>query len=81
MHALQNKRINTKRYLRKGQRQQSAEEKKKGEGEEKRRKRGRGEREISVRFSRTRVCARIPTAILFFCCHKCHTMGENSIEK
>ena len=58
MHALQNKRINTKRYLRKGQRQQSAEEKKKGEGEEKRRKRGRGEREISVRFSRTRVCAR-----------------------
>ena len=23
--------------------------------------------------SRTRVCARLPTAMLFFCCHKCHT--------
>ena len=54
--------INTKRYLRKGRRQQSAEEKRKVE--EKRRKRGRGKGEgegkgeISVRFSRTRVCAR-----------------------
>jgi hypothetical protein len=83
---LQNKHINTKRYLRKGRRQQSAEEKRKVE--EKRRKRGRGRRgkgegkgkgkgEISVRFSRARMCARIPTAILFFYCHKCHTQGEN----
>ncbi len=85
MHALQNKRINTKRYLRKGQRQQSAEEKKKGEGEEKRRKRGRGEREISVRFSRTRVCAR---AFQPQCCfllsqvsHRGRKIGVNSIEK
>ena len=22
---------------------------------------------------RTRMCARLPTAMLFFCCHKCHT--------
>ena len=48
MHALQNKRINTKRYLRKGQRQQSAEEKKKGEGEEKRRE--ESEEEEKERF-------------------------------
>ena len=75
------KHINTKRYLRKGRRQQSAEEKRKED--EKRRKLGRGRRgngegEISVRYlSRPRICARIPTAMLFFCCHKCHTQGEN----
>ena len=26
--------------------------------------------------SRTRVCARLPTAMLIFCCHKCHTRGN-----
>ena len=27
-------------------------------------------------FSRTRVRARLPTAMLIFCCHKCHTRGK-----
>ena len=33
---------------------------------------------LRTRASRTDVCtyARIPTAMLFFCCHKCHTKGE-----
>ena len=26
---------------------------------------------------RTRMCARFPTAMLIFCCHKCHTWREN----
>ena len=46
MHALQNKRINTKRYLRKGQRQQSAEEKRK----EKEKRREESEEEEKERF-------------------------------
>ena len=28
------------------------------------------------RFSRARVGAHVPTAIVFFCCHKCHTEGK-----
>ena len=32
-----------------------------------------GGRIFEGRFSRARVGARIPTAMLFFCCHKCHT--------
>ena len=27
-------------------------------------------------ISRARVRTRIPTAMLFFCCHKCHTRGK-----
>ena len=49
--------------------------KKEKEREEKRR------RDFGAFLSHTCMCTRIPTAILFFCCHKCHTMGENSIEK
>ena len=30
----------------------------------------------SFSSSRTRVRARVPTAMLIFCCHKCHTMGK-----
>ena len=33
---------------------------------------------LRTRASRTDVCtyARVPTAMLFFCCHKCHIKGE-----
>ncbi len=82
------KHINTKRYLRKGRRQQSAEEKRKVE--EKRRKRGRGRRgegegEISVRFSRARVYARVfqPQCCFFAVTSvtRREKIGEKSMEK
>ena len=64
----------------KGKRERAKEAgKKKKEGRRKE-ERGRGEnkknsggRIFGERFSRTRVGARVPTAMLFFCCHKCHT--------
>ena len=36
--------------------------------------------EVGEGFSRVRI-ARIPTAISFFCCHKCHTRGRNRVKK
>ena len=77
--------INTKRYLRKGRRQQSAEEKIKVE--EKRRKRGRGRRgkgegegkgkgEISVRLSRAYVRAHSNRNIIFLLSQVSHDGGK-----
>ena len=36
--------------------------------------------EVGEGFSRVRN-TRIPTAISFFCCHKCHTKGRNRVKK
>lgn len=32
---------------------------------------------LSTSIPRARICARIPTAILFFCCHKCHIQRKS----
>ena len=75
MHALQNKRINTKRYLRKGQRQQSAEEKKKGEGEEKK-ARKRRKRDFGALLSHTCMRAHSNRNIVFLLSQVSHDGGK-----
>lgn len=32
---------------------------------------------LSTSIPRARICARLPTAILFFCCHKCHIQRKS----
>ena len=61
-----------------GERSKQERKKKREKEEEGRRenKKNSGGRFFGERLSRTRVGARIPTAILFFYCHKCHTWGK-----
>ena len=76
MHALQNKYINTKRYLRKGQRQQSAEEKKKGEGEGEERKEEEKERFRCVFLAHVYVRAHSNRNIVFLLSQVSHDGGK-----